>query len=68
MQSAIDRRFFRRKYDAEKTLAAFANTVRNEPDLDTLTAELLRVIQEMMEPEHVSLWLRPSSREQDPAP
>ncbi len=59
VQSVIDRRFFRRKYDAEKTLAAFAATARNETDLDALTAELARVIQETMQPEHVSVWLRP---------
>lgn len=62
VQSAIDRRFFRRKYDAEKTLEAFAATVRNEPDLDALTTELVRVIQETMQPEHVSVWLRPVER------
>ena len=59
VQGSIDRRFFRRKYDAEKTLAAFATTVRNETDLDALTAELIRVIQETMEPESVSVWLNP---------
>jgi hypothetical protein len=51
VQDAIDRRFFRRKYDAEKVLAAFAATARDETDLDALTAELVRVIQETMEPE-----------------
>ena len=60
VQDVIDRRFFRQKYDAEKTLAAFAATARNETDLDALTAELARVIQETMQPEHVSVWLRPS--------
>ena len=58
VQDAIDRRFFRRKYDAEKVLQQFAATARDETDLDALTAELLRVIQETMEPESVSLWLR----------
>jgi hypothetical protein len=62
VQDVIDRRFFRRKYDAEKTLEAFAATVRNETDLDALTAELVRVIQETMEPETVSVWLMPSVR------
>jgi hypothetical protein len=62
VQDAIDRRFFRRKYDAEKTLEAFAATVRNETDLDALTAELLRVIQETMEPESLSIWLKPVER------
>jgi hypothetical protein len=59
VQATIDRRFFRRKYDAEKVLEQFAATVRDETDLDALTAELLRVIQETMEPESISLWLRP---------
>ncbi len=62
VQSTIDRRFFRQKYDAEQVLAHFAATARDETDLDALTAELLRVIQETMEPETVSLWLRPAER------
>jgi hypothetical protein len=62
LQNQIDRRFYRRKYDAEKVLAGFAATVRDETDLDRLTAELIRVIQETMQPEHVSVWLRPVER------
>lgn len=58
VQTAIDRRFFRQKYDAQKTLERFALTVRDETDLDALTAELVRVIQESMQPEMVSIWLR----------
>ena len=58
VQNVIDRRFYRRKVDAEKVLADFAATVRDETDLDRLTAELVRVIQEAMQPEHVSVWLR----------
>jgi hypothetical protein len=58
IQSDIDRRFFRKKYDAEKIVAAFAYTARDETDLDNLTAELLRVVEETLQPERVSLWLR----------
>jgi hypothetical protein len=61
VQAAIDRRFFRQKYDAEQVLAQFAATARDETDLDALTAELMRVIQETMEPESVSVWLRPAA-------
>ncbi len=63
VQALIDRRFYRRKYDAARVLEGFAATARDETDLDRLTAELVRVIQETMEPEHVSVWLRPASDE-----
>ena len=63
VQAAIDRRFFRKKYDAEQVLARFAATARDETDLDALRAELVRVIQETMEPESVSVWLRPVERD-----
>ena len=62
IQSIIDRRFYRRKYDAEKVLAGFAATVRDETDLDALTAELVRVIQETMQPEFVGVWVRDDRR------
>jgi hypothetical protein len=63
MQTLIDRRFYRRKYDAAKVLEGFAATARDETDLDRLTAELARVIQETMEPESVSVWLMPARNE-----
>ena len=59
IQEIIDRHFFRRKYDAEQVLARFATTARDETDLDALVAELAWVIQETMQPEQVSVWLRP---------
>jgi hypothetical protein len=62
VQDVIDRRFNRSRYDAEKTLARFATTVRDEPDLEKLTAELLNVIQETMQPASLSLWLRETAQ------
>jgi len=58
IQTSIDKRFYRRKYDAAKVLAAFGATVRDETDLDALTAEMLRIVDETMQPEFVGLWLR----------
>ena len=59
VQEAIDRRFFRRKYQAEQVLADFARTARDEPNLEALTGELERVVRETMQPERIDLWIRP---------
>ena len=58
IQDVIDRRFYRKKYDAQRVLAQFAVTARDETDLDALTGELARVVQETLQPESVHLWLR----------
>jgi hypothetical protein len=59
IQNIIDKRFYRRKFDATRTLAAFSFTLRNEVDLEQLKEQLLTVVQETMQPTSVSLWLRP---------
>lgn len=63
IQVIIDRRFYRRKYDAARTMEAFSALIRNEVDLSHLRESLLAVVEETMEPTHVSLWLRKDEQE-----
>jgi hypothetical protein len=66
VQDGIDRRFYRHKYDAEQTLAAFAAGLREEVDLDQLSARLISVVEETMQPSSISLWLARSDNKREP--
>ena len=63
IQDFLDRRFYRKKYDAQKVLGEFAKTARDETDIDKLTNELIRVVDETMQPESVELWLKKTKKQ-----
>lgn len=68
VQAFIDRRFYRSKYDAARTLAGFSATARDDVDLNTLNERLLAVVNDTMQPEHAGLWVREPAAHTDPPP